>query len=112
LQPVLVFMRADRAMRRKLTNEEAEAFVRQWIYRLPPRPRRAIVWLLRPRVRWLRVVIALLLIVASVFWFLPVLGLWMLPLGLLLLAEDIPPLRRWVVQNMLRLHAWWENRKR
>lgn len=87
------------------TDQEAEAFIRYWIYRLPRRPRRTIVWLLRPGVRWLRIIVALLLIVASVFWFLPILGLWMLPLGLLLLAEDIPPLRRRLVHLLMRISA-------
>ena len=36
----------------------------------------------------------LLLIAGGVFSILPVLGLWMLPLGLVLLAEDFPPVRR------------------
>jgi hypothetical protein len=36
----------------------------------------------------------LLLIVGGVFSILPVPGLWMLPLGLVLLAEDFPPVRR------------------
>lgn len=36
---------------------------------------------------------ALILIVGGVFSFLPVLGVWMLPLGLLLLAVDLPVLR-------------------
>ncbi|MGH7091793.1 MAG: hypothetical protein ACREFQ_23130 [Stellaceae bacterium] len=33
----------------------------------------------------------------------PVFGLWMLPLGLLLLAEDVPPLRRVRDRILLRL---------
>jgi hypothetical protein len=37
--------------------------------------------------------IALLLIFGGLLGFLPVLGLWMLPLGLLLLAVDLPGLR-------------------
>jgi hypothetical protein len=37
--------------------------------------------------------LALLLIAGGVFSFLPVLGIWMLPLGLLLLAVDLPILR-------------------
>jgi hypothetical protein len=37
---------------------------------------------------------------------LPLLGLWMLPLGLLLLAEDLPFLRR----PMLRTLLWVERR--
>ena len=39
----------------------------------------------------------------GVFSFLPVLGLWMLPLGLLVLAVDIPPLRRPVGDAIVRL---------
>ncbi len=35
--------------------------------------------------------VGLLLIVGGVFSILPVLGLWMLPLGLVLLSEDFPP---------------------
>ncbi|MBA4324706.1 MAG: hypothetical protein C0426_06570 [Rhodobacter sp.] len=41
----------------------------------------------------IRFPIALLLIVGGVFAFLPVLGVWMIPLGLLLLAVDLPILR-------------------
>jgi hypothetical protein len=37
--------------------------------------------------------VALLLVVGGLFAFLPVLGFWMLPLGLLLLAVDLPVLR-------------------
>jgi hypothetical protein len=36
----------------------------------------------------------MLLMIGGVFAILPVLGLWMLPLGLVLLSEDMPPLRR------------------
>jgi hypothetical protein len=41
----------------------------------------------------IRFPIALLLIVGGLLSFLPVLGIWMLPLGLLLLAVDLPILR-------------------
>lgn len=37
--------------------------------------------------------LALILIAGGLFSFLPVLGVWMLPLGLLLLAVDLPILR-------------------
>jgi hypothetical protein len=63
------------------------------IGRLPPRFQAAVRWLRRPKARWLRVPAGLLLIVGGVFGMLPVLGFWMLPLGLVLLAEDVPPLR-------------------
>lgn len=41
--------------------------------------------------RWL---LGLSLIIGGILWILPVLGLWMLPLGLLILAPDFPWARR------------------
>ncbi|MFN3576588.1 MAG: hypothetical protein ACK4TJ_06385 [Tabrizicola sp.] len=41
----------------------------------------------------IRFPLALLLIAGGLLSFLPVLGIWMLPLGLLLLAVDLPVLR-------------------
>jgi hypothetical protein len=40
------------------------------------------------------------------------LGLWMLPLGIILLAEDVPPLRQPVVRIFTRLERWWGARRR
>ncbi len=47
------------------------------------------------RDHWLpvRLPLAILLTIGGLFWFLPILGLWMLPAGLLLLAIDLPLLR-------------------
>ena len=47
-----------------------------------------------PKARYIRIPVAVLSIVGGVFSFLPVLGLWMLPLELLLLAHDVPFLRK------------------
>ena len=63
------------------------------IDRLPRRLSTAVRFLRRPSGIWLRIPAGLLLIVGGVFAFLPILGVWMLPLGLALLAEDIPVLR-------------------
>lgn len=63
------------------------------IARLPARGQRMAAWLLAEEHKIPRMAAGSLLIVGGVFSFLPVLGLWMLPLGLLLLAEDIPLLR-------------------
>ena len=52
-------------------------------------------------------VMALLLIAGGLLSFLPVLGLWMLPLGLLLLAEDVPPLRRASDRVLDRVERRW-----
>ena len=47
-----------------------------------------------PRSRWVRTLIGTLLVVLGFFGFLPVLGFWMIPLGLLILSADIPLVRR------------------
>jgi hypothetical protein len=77
------------------------------VRRLPPRFQDTIRWLRRPSARWVRIPAGLLLAVGGVFSILPLLGLWMLPLGLVLLAEDIPPLRRGTDTAL----AWIERRR-
>jgi hypothetical protein len=49
------------------------------VRRLPPRMGDTVTYLLKPSSRWVRIP--------------SVLGVWMLPLGLALLAEDVPALR-------------------
>jgi hypothetical protein len=48
-----------------------------------------------------------LLILGGLLWFLPVLGLWMLPLGLILLIAEFPVLKRWLVHMAMRAERWW-----
>jgi hypothetical protein len=48
----------------------------------------------RPRAIWMRVPAGIALTGGGVLGFLPVLGVWMLPVGLALLAHDVPPMRR------------------
>lgn len=50
----------------------------------------------------IRFPLALLLIVGGLLSFLPVLGIWMLPLGLLLLAIDLPILRAPISAAIIR----------
>lgn len=64
------------------------------IQRLPGSLRSAARWLRRPSPPWVRIPVGLLLILGGVFSILPLLGLWMLPLGVVLLAKDIKPFRR------------------
>ena len=61
---------------------------------LPQRVALGMRGLRHPKARYIRIPVAVLSIVGGVFSFLPVLGLWMLPLGLLLLAHDVPFLRK------------------
>jgi hypothetical protein len=48
-----------------------------------------------PRSRILRIVIGVLLMIGGLFSFLPILGVWMIPLGMLVLSVDVPVVRRW-----------------
>jgi len=42
-----------------------------------------------------RGLIGLILVFMGLLGFLPILGFWMIPLGLAVLATDVPPLKRW-----------------
>jgi hypothetical protein len=77
----------------------------------------AVHWLRAPEGRWVRIPAAILLIVAGFVGFLPILGFWMIPLGLLLLAQDVPFLQRpilrlieWLERQWLALKRWWRSR--
>lgn len=75
--------------------------------RLPQRMGDSFSYLLKPSSRWVRIPSGSLLIVGGVLSFLPLLGVWMLPLGLALLAEDVPALRF----SRSKVLDWIERRK-
>jgi hypothetical protein len=64
--------------------------------------------------RIIRLPMAFLLILGGFLSFLPVLGFWMLPLGVMLLAVDIPLIRPTVSANLIRgrrrLSVFWRER--
>lgn len=71
-------------------------------------------WLHSPRSRLVRVPLGILCIAASFVWFLPVVGLEYFPIGLLLLAHDVPFLRRpagrltlWLLDRFDQLRSAW-----
>jgi purine-cytosine permease-like protein len=61
-----------------------------------------------PRSRGVRIGIGVALCFFGLLGFLPVLGFWMIPLGLLVLSHEFHVVRR--VRR--RLIIWWERRKR
>lgn len=64
---------------------------------------RATLARIRARVpRGLRLVLGLLMIVGGVFGFLPVLGFWMVPLGVMVAALDVRLFLRWWRQKRNR----------
>nr|WP_205790328.1 hypothetical protein [Microvirga makkahensis] len=78
---------------------------------------RALRWLRHPSSRWIRIPLGALLILSSALWFLPVLGIEFLPVGLLLIAQDIPFLRKpvglaviWLVRKWIAFKRWWQSK--
>lgn len=60
-----------------------------------------------PRSRGMRIASGSALILGGILGFLPVLGFWMVPSGLLVLSYDIPSVRRW----RRRMAVWWHRRR-
>jgi hypothetical protein len=73
----------------------------------PDRFIRFIRWLRNPRSRWKRLPLGILCIVLSFFWFLPIVGVEWFPIGLLLIAQDVPFLRRPAAKLLLWLERKW-----
>lgn len=79
---------------------------------LPGRLRPALHWLHSPRSRPVRIPLGILCIIASFFWYLPVIGLEFFPIGLLLVAHDLPVLRRPASRLTMRLLDWYDGARR
>jgi hypothetical protein len=84
----------------------------------PRRVARAIHRLREPGSRWIRLPLGLVLIVAGLFGFLPILGYEFIPLGLLLIAQDVPFLRGpvgsfalWLEHKWEALQQWWRRKR-
>jgi hypothetical protein len=80
--------------------------------KLSPRPAGFVRWLRRPSSRLVRIPLAILLVVGGIFSFLPILGLWMLPLGLLLIAQDVPFLQAPLARMLGWIERKWIERQR
>jgi tellurite resistance protein len=105
-KPVAQGRRVDSLALTHNTAQSREQRVQGLIGRLPPPLQQKVRWLRRPSSRWVRVPVGFLLIAGGFLSILPLFGIWMLPLGLILLAEDIAALQR----NRDRLLDWIEHR--
>lgn len=92
-------------MGRKELDEALDGLQRQ----APECMARAIRWLRTPKARWFCIPVGVLFIIGSFFWFLPVLGIEMLPIGLLLIAQDVPFVRKPVGRTMIWLERHWDS---
>ena len=80
--------------------------------KLSPRLAEFISWVRKPSSRYVRIPLALALFAGGIFSFLPVLGLWMLPLGLVLFAQDVPFLQKPTAQLLGWIKRKWIARQR
>ena len=87
--------------------KELEQGFEQLEEEVPDRVSRAIRWLRDPEARWIRLPLGVLFILGGLLWFLPVLGIELLPIGLLLIAQDVPFVRKTVGRLMLWLERKW-----
>lgn len=85
------------------------------IERKVPVAARVLSFLRRPVARLIRIPLGFLLVLGGIFSFLPVLGIWMLPLGLLLLAIDLPflqaPVNWGIVRGQRKWTIWRRSRR-
>ena len=102
---------------KSMRHEYGRAVLRQAFRRLehevPGKVARVLRGLRHPDSRWVRIPVGFLLILGGIFSILSFLGLWMLPLGLLLIADDIPILQKPVGRFTLwAIHKWASFRQR
>ena len=64
-----------------------------------------------PENRALRLGLGGALVVGGMFGFLPILGFWMIPLGAVVLAQDIPAVRRVNRRVSVKAKRWWTGAK-
>jgi hypothetical protein len=109
---------AGSARKHKRRKDELEKAFDQLEHETPDVVTRAICWIHRPEARSVRLPVGIVCIAASFFWFLPVIGIELLPIGLLLIAQDVPVLRRpvgrmtlFLLNRWVRLRKWWKGRR-
>jgi purine-cytosine permease-like protein len=76
----------------------------------PRKPRRVSIGRFSVRVpqsRTWRIILGIALVLGGLVGFLPILGFWMIPLGLIVLSIDFHPIRR----LRRRFQIWWARRK-
>ena len=64
-----------------------------------------------PGNRIARISIGIVLVLLGLVGFLPILGFWMVPLGLIILSADIPLVRRLNRRVSVAASRWWTGRK-
>lgn len=106
--------RFHESQRRSLTSTaqaELDRYFEKIEKRLPESGSRFLRWLRKPSSLLARIMVGVLLILGGIFSFLPVLGIWMLPLGLIIIAQDLPFLQEPLVRGLQWAEAKWSKRR-
>ncbi|MGE3150577.1 MAG: hypothetical protein AB7K04_16085 [Pseudorhodoplanes sp.] len=82
-------------------HEELDAVLRAIEWKLPPFAKPLLRMIRKPQPVYVRIPLGVALVLGGIFSVLPVLGIWMLPLGMLLLGRDVPAVCRLSIR-MLR----------
>jgi len=93
-------------------NDKLDQSMQSLEKKLPDPISKFLRWLRTPSSRWARIPMAILLVAGGIFGFLPALGFWMVPLGLLLLAQDLPFLRKPTTKILVWIEQTWTKLKR
>jgi hypothetical protein len=83
-----------------------DACLDQFASRLPAWAGSLVRWITAPSAGLIRIPLGTVLIAGGIIGFLPILGFWMVPLGLAVIARDIPFLRPPLIALLS-----WINRK-
>lgn len=86
------------------TAQAWDARVTHLLTKLPRQFRSVVEWVRRPSRRAVRLCVAVFFIIGGFLAILPVFGLWMLPLGLALLSDDVP----WFKVPLEKTACWIE----
>lgn len=90
----------------KTDAEKLDAIVKKYADKMPRPVRRFILWVRKPYLRRLRLVAGILFVICGFIGFLPILGFWMMPLGLIILAQD----SEWLQRRTLNAVTWLESK--
>ncbi len=86
--------------------QELDEHLARFESRLPEAFQGFVRWLRKPGSGWTRIPLGIILILCGLVGFLPILGFWMVPLGFLILAIDVPFVR----PPLIRLLDWVESK--
>ena len=90
----------------KTDAQKLDAIVEKYADKIPRPIGRFIKWMRKPELRWLRLIAGIAFILLGFVGFLPILGFWMVPLGLIILAQD----SKWLQRPTLKAITWLERK--